>query len=148
MVKGYAKSGLKDAKHYADWDGYSTQPYVSDTHGGRYVFNRGNAQAKSYGKYEAAGRMPVGAKLAKDSFVVKTNGKVGSGPLFIMEKMAKGFSKASDNWRYTMVMPNGQLFGMTNGKNSAGMKFCYECHATVAEGQDSLMFLPDDYRVN
>jgi hypothetical protein len=148
MVKGYSKSGMKDAALYADWDKYATQPYPSDTHGGRYVVNYGNAQSKAYRKYEDAGRMPVGAKLAKDSFVVKTDGKAGPGPLFLMEKMPKGFNQNSDDWRYKMVMPNGQLFGMTNGKNSAAMTFCYECHAAVAEDQDSMMFLPDEYRVN
>ena len=148
LVAGYAKSGLTVAGYYKDWDSYATQPYVSDTHGGRYVNNYGNSLANGYGKYEKAGRMPVGAMLAKDSFVVKGNGKLAAGPLFLMEKMPAGFKQASGNWRYTMVLPNGRVFGTTNGANSAKMDFCYECHMSVAEEQDSLMFLPDEYRVN
>jgi hypothetical protein len=147
MIASYSKSGHKDAKFYKDWGRYSTQPYVSDTHGERYVNNYANARAKNYGKFEKAGLMAVGAKMAKDSFVVKKNGKVSVGPLFMMEKMASGFNKASGNWRYTMVMPNGQLFGQTNGKNAKGMKFCYECHMAGGEDTDSMLFLPEDYRV-
>ena len=147
LVAGYGKSGLTVAGHYKDWKNYSSQPYVSDTHGGRYVNNYGNTTAGNYGKYEAAGRMPVGAILAKDSFDAKANGKLAAGPLFLMEKMPAGFKKVSGNWRYTMVLPNGQVFGTTNGAGSAKMDFCYECHMAVAEEQDSLMFLPDEYRV-
>ena len=147
LVAGYAKSGLDVASYYKDWKNYSSQPYVSDTHGGRLVNNYGNALAASYNKYEEAGRMPVGALLAKDSFSVTSKGKTGPGPLFLMEKMQAGFKAESGNWRYTMVMPNGQIFGTTNGRNSGKMTFCYECHMAVAEEQDSLMFLPDEYRV-
>ncbi|MDP6707154.1 MAG: cytochrome P460 family protein [Alphaproteobacteria bacterium] len=147
MVAGYAKSGLKVASFYKDWDAYSSQPYVSDTHGGRFVNNYANATGRSYGKFENAGRMPVGAILAKDSFVVHANGKMSAGPLFLMRKMPAGFSKASGNWRYTMVMPDGAIFGTTNGAGSAKVKFCIECHAAVAEDQDSMMLLPEEYRV-
>ncbi|MDP6566927.1 MAG: hypothetical protein QF578_19020 [Alphaproteobacteria bacterium] len=148
MVGGYGKSGMAVASNYKGWSNYASQPYVSDTHGGRYVNNYGNAQAASYGKYESAGRMPVGALLAKDSFVAMPNGKLAGGPLFLMEKMPAGFNKASDNWRYTMIMADGSVFGTTKGAGSGKMTFCYECHMSVAEDQDSLMFLPDEYRVN
>jgi len=148
LAAGYAKSGLAVAGHYRGWKNFARQPYVSDTHGGRYVNNYGNSLAASYGKYEEAGRMPVGAMLAKDSFAAKGNGKLAAGPLFLMEKMAAGFNKDSGNWRYTMVLPSGQVFGTTNGAGSAKMQFCYECHMSVAEEQDSLMFLPDEYRAH
>jgi len=148
LAAGYAKSGLPVAGHYRGWKNFANQPYVSDTHGGRYVNNYGNSLAASYGRYEEAGRMPVGAMLAKDSFAAKGNGKLAAGPLFLMEKMAAGFNKDSGNWRYTMVLPSGQVFGTTNGAGSAKMQFCYECHMSVAEEQDSLMFLPDEYRAH
>ena len=85
--------------------------------------------------------------IAKDSFLVKATGKLVPGPLFIMKKMPAGFNKDSDNWQYSMIMPNGKLVGTTNGKGSATMKFCAECHAGVAENQDSLFFLPAEFRV-
>ena len=148
LTAGYSKSGIKNTALFVAWSRYNNQPYVSDTHGGRFVNNYANAQAKNYEKFEKAGRMAVGARMAKDSFVVKASGKVSPGPLFMMEKMASGFSEASGNWRFSMIMPNGQVFGQTNGKNSAGMKFCYVCHSAMAEDQDSLFFLPDEYRKN
>jgi hypothetical protein len=147
MVAGYAKSGLKVASFYKDWDNFSTQPYVSDTHGGRFVNNYANATGRRYGKFEDAGTMPVGSVLAKDSFVVQADGKMAAGPLFLMQKMPAGFNKASGDWRYTMVMADGAIFGTTKGAGSAKMGFCIECHAAVAEDQDSMMLLPEEYRV-
>ena len=148
MLAGYKKSGMKVAGFYKDWDIYNNQPYVSDTHGGRFVNNYANAAARNYGKFEDVGRLPVGAMLAKDSFAVHATGKTGPGPLFLMEKMPAGFNQESGNWRYTMVMSDGAIFGVTNGQNSAKMQFCIDCHAAVAEDHDSVMLLPDEYRVN
>ena len=147
MVAGYSKSGLKTTSFYKDWDRYNTQPYVSATHGGRFVNNFANATGRKYGKFEDGGAMAVGAIMAKDSFMVQAGGKMAAGPLFLMEKMPAGFNQKSGNWRYTMVMPDGAVFGTTGGKGNAKVGFCITCHAAVAEDQDSLMFLPDEYRV-
>ncbi len=151
LKTGYAKSklmsagGVAIAANYQGWKRFSTRAYVSDTHGGRYVQNYGNAVARDYGKYEKVGKMPVGSILAKDSFVVR-GGKIMPGPLFVMEKMAAGFNPASGNWRYSLVMPNGKVIGRTNGKGSKNVQFCIGCHL-AAEDTDSLYFLPDEYRV-
>ncbi|MHA1114360.1 MAG: cytochrome P460 family protein, partial [Alphaproteobacteria bacterium] len=61
-------------------------------------------------------------------------------------KMATGFNAESGDWRYAMIMPNGAMFGETKGQNSAGVAFCAECHMSVAEDQDSMFFLPEEYR--
>lgn len=143
----YMKSGNQAAANYAGWRRYSKVAYQSATHGGRYVQNYANPEAKAYGAFETAGVMPVGSVLAKDSFTVGGKGKVSVGPLFMMEKMPDGFNAGSGNWKYTMIMPTGAVFGVTNGKNSSGMQFCVECHASVAEEHDHLMFMPEDYRV-
>ena len=63
-----------------------------------------------------------------------------------MEKMPAGFNKASGDWKYTMIMANGSTFGTTNGKGSAAVTFCLECHASVGEDQDHLFFMPEDVR--
>ena len=150
MQAGYAKShlmsdtGLDIAGQYQGWAIYNTQPYVSDTHGGRYVNNFGNRRAKAYGKFEHSGVMPTGALLAKDSFMVR-HGKVVAGPLFVMEKMPSGFNADSGNWRYTLIMPGGKVIGTTNGKGSGNVGFCIGCHMS-AEDTDSMMYLPDEYR--
>ncbi len=90
--------------------------------------------------------MPAGSLLAKNSFSVKGNGRASLGPLFLMEKMGKGFNAGSDDWRYTMIMPNGSVYGTTKGKGSDKVQFCVDCHSAVAETTDYMMFLPEEYR--
>jgi hypothetical protein len=121
---------------------------VSATHGSRYVSNYpGPEAAEAYRRFEEVGTMPAGGRIAKDNFTVSPDGRVGVGPLFIMEKMGEGFNEASDDWRYAMIMPDGSLFGVTNGPGSQNVQFCAECHALVADDQDSLYFLPEEFRV-
>jgi hypothetical protein len=146
LKSAYAGSGLVAAKTYLTWPRYNSAPYVSGTHGGRLVNNYANRTAGSYSDFEKGGKMAVGGVLAKDSFSVNADGSVALGPLFLMKKMAPGFNPDSGDWRYTMVMPGGAVFGVTNGKNSDGMAFCYECHLS-AEDQDSMLFLPEEYRI-
>jgi len=151
-VRGYMQAAYSVADdpagaQFLEWSNYSLVPYVSATHGNRYVMNYGNEAAAAYGDYEEAGTLPAGAKLAKNSFVVSPAGQVSVGPLFLMEKMDAGFSEASADWKYTMVMPDGSTFGVTAGANSAAVEFCIECHLSLGEEQDSLLFLPEDYRL-
>ncbi|MEE8189941.1 MAG: hypothetical protein V3T80_12090 [Kiloniellales bacterium] len=148
LKAAYAKSGSSVAASYQSWPRYSRQAFVSGTHGNRYVQNYANATARAYGAYEKAGVMPPGAILAKDSFSVTPNGKVTAGPLFLMEKMNAGFNADSGDWRYSMIMPNGSIFGTTKGAGGAKMEFCAGCHLSVAPDVDSMMFLPEEYRVN
>jgi hypothetical protein len=145
MKAAYAKSDNAIAGIFAGWQTYSSQAYQSATHGGRYVMNFADERAKSYGTYEQGGPMPTGSQLAKPSFEAKPNGQVVVGPLFIMEKMQQGFSETSGDWRYTMVMPNGAVFGTTNGAGADKVEFCIGCHQAGAE-RDSLLFMPEDYR--
>ncbi len=147
LKAAYAKSGDDIAVSYANWPRYSKQSYQSGTHGGRYVQNYANAKARAYGAYEQAGQMPVGSVLAKDSFGVAPNGKVSVGPLFLMEKMNAGFSPDSGDWRYTMIMPNGSVFGTTWGAGNEKIQFCAECHFSVSPDVDSMFFMPEEYRV-
>ncbi len=90
--------------------------------------------------------MPKGALLAKDSFAVTARGDVFSGPLFLMERMAPGFSPANDDWRYSMIMPDGSLFGETGGPSAARVAFRHTCYAEVGE-TDKLFFVPEEKRV-
>ena len=147
MLVGYSASGLQTSRHYSGWSNYSQRPYVSDTHGSRYVSNYANAVGSAYGRFEDSGPMPVGTVLAKDSFLVTPDGKVSVGPLFLMEKMPAGFRAESGNWQYTLVMPNGTVAGVTNGAGDANVEFCIGCHAAVGDTQDHMMFLPEPLRV-
>ena len=146
MKAAYAKAGLAMVKDYTRLTSVNTAPYQSATHGSRYVNNYANNRAAYlYVKFEDSGKMPAGAVLAKDSFALHADGRVGVGPLFIMEKMNAGFSAESGDWRYSMVMPDGAKFGETKGKNAAGVKFCAECHVGAAD-TDGMFFLPEEYR--
>jgi len=147
LAAGYAKGGVSEMANYTQWENVATSPYVAATHGNRYANNYVNEIGlKEYKKYEEIGTMPVGSVVAKDSFSIGANGYASAGPMFLMEKMANGFAPKSGNWRYSMVMPDGTVFGQTKGKNSAGVAFCEECHAAVADDQDFLMLLPEENR--
>ena len=145
MASGYALARLENVRRYLTWRRHNSAPYRSATHGARYVNNYSNRVGESYGLFEDAGPMPLGTVLLKDSFTATADGAIFPGPMFVMEKMADGFNRASGNWRYTMVMPDGSLFGETNGVSSDNVKFCIGCHAMRAEW-DHLFFIPADSR--
>ena len=145
MAEGYAESGNRWAAAYSSWKTYAARPYVSDTHGARFVNNYANERgAANYGLFESAGPAPEGTVLAKDSFTVK-GGRVAAGPLFLMEKMAAGFDADTRDWRYTLILPSGKIVGTTGGAGTGKVAFCAECHLSVEE-QDSRFFLDEAYR--
>jgi hypothetical protein len=147
MAKAYAKAGVSQVKDYQSWLNVASAPYQSGTHGNRYVNNYADSHGDyRYKKFEKAGVMPLGSVLAKDSFVVRPDGKVAVGPLFIMEKMVKGWRKSTGDWKYSMIMPNGKVAGATGSKGMS-MKFCAECHESVAPDQDYIMLLPEENRI-
>lgn len=147
MIAGYGLSGMPHAGSYTFWPRLNTVPYRSAQHGERFVNNYSNGTGRAYRFYERAGPMPEGAVLAKDSFAVTKRGEVFSGPLFIMEKMAPGFRPDSRDWRYTMIMPDGSLFGTTNGAGSARVEFCIRCHAEAGDDRDHLFYVPEEFRI-
>ena len=146
MLAGYRSDGNPIALSYGTWRRYNDAPYRSATHGQRYANNYANDVARAYGRFEKAGELPVGSIIAKDSFAVTRGGEVTPGPLFVMEKMAAGFNYVSGDWRYIMIMPDGEVFGMTKGINAERVEYCIGCHL-VREGQDHLYFIPKNYRV-
>ncbi|MDJ0949398.1 MAG: cytochrome P460 family protein [Alphaproteobacteria bacterium] len=147
MQAAYAKAAVKAVANYGKWKRFNTGAYQSATHGSRYVNNYANKTGqKAYGKYEKIGKMAKGGVLAKDSFQAMPDGRLAVGPLFVMEKMGKGFNKESRDWRYSMIMPDGSVFGTTGGAGASKVKFCYECHNAMGEESDSLTFLPEEYR--
>jgi len=145
MAAAYEKSGHAAALGYAQWENYSAAPYRSATHGNRYVNNYANLAARNYEDYEEGGDMEVGAVVAKDSLAVNANGEVFFGVLSIMEKMPEGFNPDAGDWRYTMILPDGRVYGTTGGKRSAKVDFCASCHA--AAGEEALFFVPTPYRI-
>ncbi len=145
MRVGYPLSGSQVARDYQSWRRYNSTPYLSATHGNHYLNNYANERALGYGDFEAAGRFPVGAVIAKDSFSVTTSGGILLGPLFIMEKMPQGFNYVSGDWKYTLIRPDGVLFGETNGPGAKRVEYCISCHL-ARERYDHLYFIPKDVR--
>ncbi len=146
LEKGYRVSNHPVARSYQGWARFNSTPYRSATHGERFVNNYANGIGRAYGAFEQAGTLPEGSIVAKDSFAVTADGDVMPGPLFVMEKMPTGFNPASRDWRYTMIMPDGSVFGVTNGVDSDKVRFCTTCHARAGAAHDHLYFLPPAYR--
>ncbi len=145
MAAGYPLSGLAVARDYQDWRRYNSAPYLSATHGNHHLNNYANPIAIAYGDYEGAGRLPVGSVIAKDSFAVTDYGGILLGPLFVMEKMPQGFSYVSGDWKFTLVKPDGTLFGETNGPGAERVEYCISCHL-ARERFDHLYFIPKAFR--
>lgn len=146
MRAGYNLSGHRVARDYPAWERFNRAPFRSATHGRRYVNNYANAIARDYGQLQDGQEMPVGSIIAKDSFSVTEKGGVHPGPLFIMEKMPSGFNYVSGDWRYTMIMPDGSVFGVTKGDKAQSVEFCIACHLAM-EHRDHLYFVPEEYRL-
>ncbi len=142
LAAGYAHSGDAPAGAYFSWRRYNSVPYLSATHGNHYINNYANEAARGYGRGK---RLAVGSVIAKDSFAVTETGGILLGPLFLMEKMPKGFNYVSGDWKYSLIQPNGTLFGETNGRGSKRVQYCISCHLAV-EHQDHLYFVPPAYR--
>lgn len=147
MARGYRLSQQPGATGYQKWKRYNRTPYPSASHGNRILNNYANEKARAYGRFERAGTLPVGSIIAKDSITVTKEGLAKPGALFVMEKMPDGFNHVSGDWRYTMVMPDGSLFGTTRGEGAGRVKFCITCHLAV-ERQDHLFYVPGKYRLN
>ena len=146
MRAHYLASGDPVTGAYQTWRRYNTVPYRSSPHGMLFVNNYANATAAGYGKYERLGSLPAGSIVVKDSFIVTEGGEVMTGPFFLMEKRENGFNVASNDWLFMMIYPTGAVAGITNGQNSAAVKFCAECHNKAPKGQDNLLFLPEELR--
>ena len=145
LARGYALSGDIVAKSYQGWRQFNHTPYLSKTHGNRYLNNYGNARAFDYDKLTSGGKLPAGAILAKDSFTVTSRRGIFAGALFIMEKLKAGASPASGDWRYVQIMPDGSLFGDSQGTGAEKMRFCHGCHAQ-AKKTDYLFNVPVKFR--
>lgn len=143
---GYGRSEVSVAGVYQSWRRYNTTPYFSLSHGNHYLNNYANAKASAYGMFERAGKLPVGAVIAKDSFSVATSREIVLGPLFIMEKMPAGFNDVTGDWKYIQIQPDGTVLGETNGYGAKRVEYCIACHLAAVK-HDHLYFVPKEYRI-
>ncbi len=145
LAGGYTSSGLSVIQDYQSMRKFNTAPYLSSSHGNHYLNNYANTLADDYGSSKKDKPLPEGAILFKDSFSVEQNRQIILGPLFVMEKMAKGFNPLSGDWKFTQIQPTGEITGETNGENSGKVNYCIECHITRAD-DDHLFYIPEEYR--
>ncbi|MEQ9640947.1 MAG: cytochrome P460 family protein [Alphaproteobacteria bacterium] len=142
----YALSQEPATHGYQRWVRHNIAPYLSATHGNRYINNFANRLAADYAKVAGGdGRLPPGAVIAKDSFTVTAEGEVFGAALFIMEKLAAGASPATADWRYAMILPDGSYDADSQGDTPESAAYCHHCHKAKAKA-DYLFFVPRAYR--
>ncbi|WP_170765995.1 cytochrome P460 family protein [Ruegeria lacuscaerulensis] len=146
MARGYGGAQLDLLLNYQDWPLFNDAPYISATHGQRYVNSYANRMAHNYGTLQEGEKLPMGSVLAKDSVTVTDEGNIHPGALFVMEKLAEGANPETGDWRYIMVMPDGSLFGDTMGFRAPAVAYCHDCHEAVAD-RDYTFFVPEEYIV-
>ncbi len=142
MAARFATSGEPAAKVYRRWLRTNRRPYLSATHGSRYVNNYVNRPARVYGTLEPGEAMPVGSIIAKDAVSVDSSGAVLPGALALMEKMEAGYDSVARDWRYVLILPDGSIFADSSGANPAGTGYCVDCHATAGDDADHLFLMP------
>ncbi len=142
MADRFATSGDPAAMYYRRWFRANRSPYLSATHGNRYVNNYVNVTARVYGTLPPGQPMPIGSVIAKDAVSVDSSGEVLPGALALMEKKFEGYDPAARDWRYVLILPDGSIFADSDGPNSAGTEFCVACHAAAGDDADHLFFMP------
>ena len=146
LAELYAPAQLDLIDGYQQWQRYNSAPYLSATHGRRFVNSYANPLGKAYGNLPADGRYPVGTVFAKDTITVTEDGKQLPGAMFVMEKLAEGRSPETADWRYVMVIPDGTIFGGTIGDEPELVEYCHVCHEAVAD-DDYVFYVPAKYRL-
>ena len=129
----YAASGHRLVSLYPQWHRRDSVPFRSILHGKRYVTVYANDRAigEDDRKFSELGIRP-GSTVVTPSFSVQDDGNVEAGPLFILEKMPKGFNTRAGNWRYTVIGPEGDIVGVTQGQHADSIEFCKTCNRTSA----------------
>lgn len=154
LVAGWQSQGHPDAAEYRDWAPASAYAAAQGTHGNRMLFTFANEiAAAEYLKFADEGvEMPVGSIIAKESFSLhgdgEKKGQVKPGPLFLMEKVAKGTFDETANWKYTLITPAGKAWVESGVTDPAKVQqFCHECHSATLEFQDALFYPVEEARV-
>ncbi len=142
----YSVSNMELIAGYQDWKRYNSAPYLSATHGQRFVNNYANDLGHDYGKLKNGQVYPPGTVFAKDTITVTSEGKTFPGAMFVMKKLAPGTNPDTADWRYVMVIPDGTVFGDTTGDEPELVDYCHACHISRAN-RDYVFYIPKDYRL-
>ncbi len=147
LAERYAISRDPSATKFLSWTRLNRVPYMSATHGNRYVNNFGDPAAvgAGYGAMKRGDKMPPGAVIAKDSFTVTDLGEIYGAALFLMEKLAPGANSKTADWRYAMILPDGSFTGDSMGVSAEDVEYCHACHRAKA-ATDYLFQVPKSFR--
>lgn len=140
---GSVYAPLDVGANYASWTKLSSQPFLSKTHGGRFVEVYVNDVGLEAFKSDD-GAFPVGSIVVKTSWETR-DGKptTTAGPVFIMEKKPAGFDPDNEDWWFGLhwesVPPEWQkrMGGATQvywRSPSPKAKYCGDCHQNYGRG--------------
>lgn len=141
LVTGYQSGDNPVAKGYTDWKAGATGPAKPGFHTNRYLMTYINDIGYStYVEYATSDVvMPIGSLLAKESYKIKSSGKIKAGPLFIMEKVGVDQAPKADGWLYSAVKANGKPMKVKQS-------FCHSCHQAY-KAQDAMGYPVPDVRL-
>ena len=143
MKQGYMLSRLPVAGQYQEWRRYNAVPYLSKSHGNRYLNNYANRPEFDFANPPDGIVYPAGTVLAKDAFSVTDHDDVYPASLFIMEKLEAGASPKTADWRYVAIFPDGSIAGDTTGDMPESVEYCHQCH-TLVKDKDYLFGVPSE----
>ena len=147
LADGYAPAKMDLIENYQSWKRYNSAPYLSATHGQRFVNSYANELGGNYGQLKPGETYPEGTVFAKDTITVTDEGKNFPGAMFIMEKLASGSNPDTADWRYIMVIPDGSIFGDTTGDEPELVEYCHACHEARAD-DDYVFYVPEEFRIS
>lgn len=147
LADRYAPAKLDLIDNYQSWKRFNSAPYLSATHGQRFVNNYANEHGRDYGQLKPGETYPEGTIFAKDTITVTDQGKNFPGAMFVMEKLPVGKSPQTADWRYVMVIPDGSIFGDTTGDEPELVEYCHACHIAKAR-QDYVFYVPKAFRIS
>lgn len=161
----YGASGHALAERWQRWERLEQPPIlVPDAFGMRWLVAHGNERVIKGRPLEGYmdREFVVGATLAMPSFTVSEDGEVDAGPLYIVEKMQRGYSGPYGNWRFTEIPaePRDVRPQVSRGGTAAPEPvICADCtargldavyltlvHGGTAPGADALPPLRDTQR--
>ena len=125
---------LETGSDWATYEKVSTTPWVSKTHGGRFVETYVNAVGAA--AYKSDAPVPEGTVIVKISWE-NEGGKASTkaGPIFVMKKEAAGYSPDHEDWSYGIHWAEPTeaqkkfLGGPIYWRGKSGkVEYCVKCH--------------------
>jgi len=137
----YGASGHALAERWASWERLEQPPIlVPDALGMRWLVVHGNERVIKGRPLEGYmdREFVVGATLGMPSFTVAEDGTVSAGPLYIVEKMQRGYSGPYGNWRFTEIPTESRDIRPQISRGGTGATEPVICANCTARGLDAV----------